>query len=111
MNRMSPLNPRGGRIMRWRLLVICVAGMATLSVWSAPAPTPAEPRLELRLAITKPKDDLKKRLTYEVTIVNRGKTSETLVQPGDGSDCGWRTPIVEWVIDGEVPGARGLIES
>src|SRR5260370_24574724 len=42
---------------------------------------------------------------WEVTIVNRGKQEVTLVQPGDGSDCGWRTPIIEWVINGGVEGA------
>jgi len=30
------------------------------------------------------------------TLVNRGKREVTLVEPGDGSDCGWRTPLVEW---------------
>ena len=41
---------------------------------------------------------------WEVTLVNRGKADVTLIQPGDGSECGWRSPIVEWVIDGKVPG-------
>jgi hypothetical protein len=28
------------------------------------------------------------------TIINKGKASVTLVLPGDGSECGWRTPLV-----------------
>ena len=31
-----------------------------------------------------------------VTIKNTGETAATLVQPGDGSHCKWRTPIVGW---------------
>src|SRR5262245_58854430 len=35
---------------------------------------------------------------FAVIISNRGTNSVTLVQPGDGSDCAWRTPIVGWSI-------------
>jgi hypothetical protein len=31
-------------------------------------------------------------------IRNDGNTPVTLVQPGDGSNCGWRTPIVGWSV-------------
>jgi hypothetical protein len=31
-----------------------------------------------------------------VTIVNRGNQEVLLVRPGDGSQSGWRTPIIEW---------------
>jgi hypothetical protein len=31
-----------------------------------------------------------------VTLVNRGNREVLLVEPGDGSDCGWRTPQIEW---------------
>ena len=33
-----------------------------------------------------------------VEIVNQGKESVTLVQPGDGSSCGWRTPLISWSV-------------
>jgi len=33
---------------------------------------------------------------FTATLVNRGKNEVTLVEPGDGSDYGWRTPLVEW---------------
>ncbi len=29
-------------------------------------------------------------------LVNRGNHEVSLVQPGDGSDCGRRTPMIEW---------------
>jgi hypothetical protein len=32
----------------------------------------------------------------EVSLVNHGSQGVVLVEPGDGSDCGWRTPVVEW---------------
>lgn len=35
---------------------------------------------------------------FAVTISNRGPNSVTLVEPGDGSDCAWRTPVVGWSI-------------
>jgi len=31
-----------------------------------------------------------------VWLHNLGRTPITLVQPGDGSDVGWRTPLVRW---------------
>lgn len=33
-----------------------------------------------------------------VQIRNLGKSDVTLVMPGDGSECAWRTPIVGWSI-------------
>ena len=35
---------------------------------------------------------------FAVTISNRGPGSVTLASPGDGSDCDWRTPAVDWSI-------------
>jgi hypothetical protein len=36
------------------------------------------------------------RPSLTVTLVNRGSREVVLVEPGDGSDCGWRTPLIEW---------------
>lgn len=33
---------------------------------------------------------------YVLTLVNRGKKSVRLVVPGDGSESGWRTPVLGW---------------
>ena len=42
---------------------------------------------------------------YRVQITNKGAEPITLVEPGDGSDIGWRTPIVSW----RVEDARGPV--
>jgi hypothetical protein len=41
------------------------------------------------------------RLVLDVTLVNRGTQDVVLVEPGDGSLDGWRTPIIEWSRDFE----------
>jgi hypothetical protein len=33
-----------------------------------------------------------------ITLTNNQGNPITLVKPGDGSDCGWRTPIVGWSV-------------
>ena len=33
-----------------------------------------------------------------VQIINTGSMTITLVEPGDGSDVGWRTPILSWQV-------------
>src|SRR4051812_13120804 len=99
------------RVMLRRFLFLVLVGSATAPLLSAPAPTKSvEPRLSLRLKASTEKAKNGDRIEWETSIVNRGKQTVTLVQPGDGSDCGWRTPIIEWVVDGEVPNARGGAE-
>ncbi len=36
---------------------------------------------------------------FQVTIRNRGTETVTLVEPGDGSEVGWRTPILTWQVE------------
>lgn len=43
---------------------------------------------------------------FTVRLVNRGKVAVTLVKPGDGSECGWRTPIITWSVAPAQPKAR-----
>jgi hypothetical protein len=74
---------------------------------SAPAPKAPPPALELRLRAVAAKVKRGQQVRWEVVVVNGGRQPVTLVQPGDGSDCGWRTPIIEWLIDGQVDGANG----
>jgi hypothetical protein len=87
------------------LVLVVVSRLILLR--AAPAPVPVQAGLELRLktSTTHVKGG---KAVWEVRIVNCGKKTVTLVQPGDGSDCGWRTPIVEWVIDGKVPGTGAM---
>jgi hypothetical protein len=33
---------------------------------------------------------------FHATLRNDDRREVTLVMPGDGSDCGWRTPILRW---------------
>jgi hypothetical protein len=35
---------------------------------------------------------------FTVTINNQGEKPVTLVEPGDGSDCKWRTPVIGWSV-------------
>ena len=35
---------------------------------------------------------------FTIRIINTGSTTITLVEPGDGSDLGWRTPIITWQV-------------
>ena len=41
---------------------------------------------------------VKEPVQVKVTITNHGKMPVTLVRPGDGSESGWRTPIVNWSV-------------
>src|SRR5262249_41362743 len=40
--------------------------------------------------------DLEQSFKIKATISNRGQSPVVLVQPGDGSESAWRTPIVSW---------------
>src|SRR4051812_31811566 len=91
-----------------RLLFLALVGTVAAPLLSAPAPAPTktpEPKLSLRLKAGAARAKASHKIKWEVTVVNRGKEAVKLVQPGDGSESGWRTPIIEWVVDGEVPDA------
>lgn len=34
-----------------------------------------------------------------VELVNHEKDPVVVIRPGDGSDCGWRTPVITWYLD------------
>lgn len=44
--------------------------------------------------------------TLTATLINRGSQEVTLVKPGDGSECAWRTPLVEWSAGDALPRLR-----
>lgn len=48
--------------------------------------------------------------SLELTLTNRGEVPVALVLPGDGSECGWRTPFLNftWLQDGKPVPPRGL---
>jgi len=73
-----------------------------LAIVLAAAPEAPETGLALELkgpATAKKGEPVK----LTVTLHNRGKQELTLVQPGDGSECGWRSPVVTWLVDGPKP--------
>jgi hypothetical protein len=85
---------------RWVLLAILIVA-AILSYrcvqwlrWRERADSATGVALELRPARQVIKVGERPELT--VTIVNRGDQEVMLVEPGDGSDCGWQTPLIEW---------------
>jgi hypothetical protein len=43
-------------------------------------------------------DDSVTRIHLQVTLRNASDVALTLVEPGDGSERGWRTPIVGWQV-------------
>jgi hypothetical protein len=43
------------------------------------------------------------RVKVRALLLNEGKKPVTLVRPGDGSDCGWRTPVVGWSVRRVLP--------
>ncbi len=93
--------------MRWRLLFVFLLTPLAAQSFCAPAPQPAAPRLELRLRAPAAQVKHGQPIRWKVTILNRDRQGVTLVRPGDGSTCGWRTPIIEWLVNGQVDGALG----
>lgn len=91
------------------IAVLLTAALGTSHGMAFPAPEPREPHLELVLKPSKTQVKSDEKITWEVSIINRGKNEALFVQPGDGSDCGWRTPIIEWVMNGRVPGQLNKI--
>ena len=78
-----------------------------LALSAAAAAEPSDPTkpviaVELKTATAVVKKGQFPRFTIEV--VNRSGREITLVKPGDGSDCGWRTPLVSWSVEGVKPG-------
>jgi hypothetical protein len=86
-----------------RLLVIA-AGLlavgAAPAVDDKPADDPAKASGDAGGLVLELKADAEatvgKPVKVTATVVNQGKEAVTLVQPGDGSDFGWRTPVVGW---------------
>ncbi len=54
--------------------------------------------VELRLSAPKTTWRLKDYPRFAVTLRNNSAAPLTLVEPGDGSESGWRTPVVSWSV-------------
>jgi len=91
-----------GRRTRWALG--CIAASLTLAFacffvfdsfrWREQA----DPATGVALELRPPRQLIKvgQAPSLTATLVNRGQLAVTLVEPGDGSNRGWRTPVVEW---------------
>src|SRR5436853_5580183 len=62
---------------------------------NVPDPAEAKPKCELRLELPA-KIEVSKPGAAKITIKNVSREPVTLVLPGDGSECKWRTPVVAW---------------
>jgi hypothetical protein len=65
--------------------------IAAQDVPPAPSPTPCTLKARLRDGGAKPNGR-----RFVLTLSNEGATPVGIVLPGDGSEVGWRTPVVTW---------------
>jgi hypothetical protein len=80
-----------------RILWIAVAALAISgSPRAAPLPDPPATGLEIELTCTNPVVTPAIDPGFTAHLVNKGKKPVTVVLPGDGSEVGWRTPVVRW---------------
>jgi hypothetical protein len=96
--------------MRWTWIRLAFSLVLSLAVGAsialtAPAPAPKDDKraagqdgLVLRIEAMKTEIESAKDLRIKATLSNQGKEAVTLVLPGDGSDCAWRTPVVGWSV-------------
>lgn len=54
--------------------------------------------LKLRLSVTRTTWKMSETPRLKVSIQNNSLEPVTLVHPGDGSESGWRTPIINWSV-------------
>jgi hypothetical protein len=90
-------------------LVICLVSFVAVSTSAAPAPEPKDIKpapgsggLVLRIEVEKTEIESGEALRITATISNQGKQTVSLVVPGDGSDYGWRTPVIGWSVLADV---------
>lgn len=79
------------------LLVEQEAGKAVVGVWQVtPDLLASELRLELKLPKTTKAGE---RFDFEVNLVNGGEAAHRVVRPNDGSESGWREPLVRFEME------------
>ena len=88
------------KVLATIVFTLCLFVAATALQAQSRSPARAAHSPNLRLRISAARTALKPGQTPDirVTITNLGKKTATLVQPGDGSDVGWRTPLFAWSI-------------
>jgi hypothetical protein len=75
---------------------LAIAVISAAAPQDRPADTPPASNVVLTLAPATQTIKAGQAPRLTVTLVNRDKQSITLVEPGDGSESGWRTPLIEW---------------
>lgn len=77
--------------------LLLVFGALVRSVVPAGLPTPAPPFCGVTLTIAvKPSQIPDGWVEVTGVLKNEGSKPVTLVEPGDGSESGWRTPVLQW---------------
>ncbi|HEX3315018.1 MAG TPA: hypothetical protein VHR72_09015 [Gemmataceae bacterium] len=78
------------------LASFAVVSLRCMGALDAPEEKQPPPKLRIELKTTTPKVGPGVPLLFTADLVNDGKTPVTVVLPGDGSESGWRTPILRW---------------
>ena len=79
----------------------CLLVLFTLSVAAVAEPAdPTKPVIAVELKTATPVVRKGQFPRFTIEVVNRSRQEVILVRPGDGSECGWRTPLVSWLVEG-----------
>ena len=77
----------------------CIASLLlTVAVIMGCTSEEKPPKINIELTTTTPVVKMDQIPQFSVSLVNHDKRSVTLVQPGDGSRVGWRTPVISWSV-------------
>jgi hypothetical protein len=93
----APLDPKVG-LLPTGGVAASVDEDTAFDIAEMTADDPASPRckdMKLELAVVNDPQGLPH---FKATLVNGGKSAVALVDPGDGSARGWRTPIITWKV-------------
>jgi hypothetical protein len=92
--------PRGAALLPCVSLAATVDEDTASDIAAIRGDDPAAPRCTgVTLELTAKKREAG-RVTLVATLVNGGTTPVTLVDPGDGSEMGWRSPLITWKLTG-----------
>lgn len=84
------------RASRLAVPLLCLGALVP-STTSAGLPVPSPPSCGVRLTIAvKPSQLPDGWVEVSGVLENEGSQRVVLVEPGDGSEVGWRTPVLQW---------------
>jgi hypothetical protein len=77
---------------------IVEAGLAGTDAVSLARPAESGPNVRLELLLTSAESLPPGAIApFEIWLINDGESPVSLIEPGDGSAYGWRTPLVQWL--------------